>query len=766
MALNIPLIALILVPIAALVAIGLAIYLAFYVMKKEPGNEAMVRVAGYIEEGANAFIKRQYLTLSIFTGAVAIVVLLFLPNPLIEFGENDVTLWILKGTIPSYSPQELPTINWQQTVAYIVGSIASGFAGWLGMKVGVKANTRTAEAARKGLTPAFNVSFFGGAVMGLMVTGAALGGIIIFYAIWPEPGIVLGFSFGASTIALFAKAGGGIFTKTADVGADLVGKGEYDLPEDDPRNPAAVADNVGDNVGDIAGMGADLFDSYVASIVAAMILAAAYLAFGVDEVGNILVQVDIDMLVVYPIIISAVGLIASLIGILWTRFTVKEDPGKALNLGTYISTIAYVVLNALVTWICVQGLSPDGVTKLWKNNLAGALGLVAGVLIGFTTDYYTNDAKRPTQKVAEAAESGHAPVILSGFAYGLESVVAPTLGIIIAMAVSWFLDGVYGISTAGVGMLAIVATIVSNDAYGPIVDNARGIAEQGGLDEEVIRDCDRLDSAGNTAKAITKGVAIGAAALTVLALLYAYSGEARVANVDLLRANVLIGALLGSITPAYFSAVLIKAVDRNAQKMIAEIRRQFTEMPGILEGTQKADYARCVDIATKGSLQELVIPIAISIGAPIITGILFGVAGLSAFLAGTILSGLLFAILMSTAGGTWDNAKKYIEEGHHGGKGTEAHKAAITGDTVGDPFKDTAGPSINTLITVESLTATIFVGLFLVFNDGKGLLEFLNAPYLSNVPPWLIIILLAALTLLFAVIFVVIPLLKRNGNNN
>jgi len=763
MALGIPLITMI-VPIVAVISIGLAVYLAYNVIKKDPGNEAMQRVAGYIEEGARAFIKRQYLTLFSFVGVLAIVILLFLPNPLLlpadpKYGK----IWVAGGTA-----------NWVQMLAYIAGSVASGFAGWLGMLVGVKANTRTAEAARKGLAPAFNVSFFGGAVMGLAVTGSALGGIIIFYYIWPDPAVILGFSFGASTIALFAKAGGGIYTKTADVGADLVGKGEFNLPEDDPRNPAAVADNVGDNVGDIAGMGADLFDSYVASILAVMIIGASYGLTMMDEIGRLLLPEDINMLVAYPIIISATGLVASLIGIFYTRFTVKDNPGNALNMGTYISAIAYILINTLFTWICVAstGISLLGAEKLWRNNLAGVLGLAAGVIIGFTTDYYTNDEKKPVKNIAKSAQSGHATVILSGFSYGLESVVAPTIGIIIAAAISWLLDGVYGISTASKGMLAIIGTIVANDAYGPIVDNARSIAEQGGLTEEAIRDCDKLDSAGNTAKAITKGVAIGAAALTVLALLYAYSKEAGILpsfvedglGVDLLSANVLIGALLGSITPAYFSALLIKAVGRNAEKMIAEIRRQFTEIPGILKGTEKADYAKCVDIATKGALTELVLPIIISIGTPIIAGILFGVAGLAAFLAGTILSGFLFAILMSTAGGAWDNAKKWVEDGNLGGKGTEVHKAVITGDTVGDPFKDTAGPSINTLITVESLTATIFIGVFMLFNNGKGLLVFLNDFSLLNYPfpMWLNLVLLTLIALAFFGVFILPMLLKRN----
>jgi K(+)-stimulated pyrophosphate-energized sodium pump len=760
MALDVPLITIV-VPIVAVISIGIAIYLALNVMKKDPGNEDMVRVAGYIEEGATAFIKRQYITLFAFVGVLSIVILLFLPSPLLEsIDPRYGKMWVAGGKA-----------NWEQMIAYFFGSIASGIAGWIGMEVGVKANTRTAEAARKGLAPAFNVSFFAGSVMGLMVTGFALGGIIIFYYIWHDPGISLGFSFGASTIALFAKAGGGIYTKTADVGADLVGKGEFDLPEDDPRNPAAVADNVGDNVGDIAGMGADLFDSYVASIVAVMIIGASYMLTFSDEIGRLLSQIDIDMLVVYPIIISATGLVASLIGIMYTRFTVKENPGQALNMGTYISTIAYIVINTLFTWLCTlsNGVTQPLIEKLWRNNLAGILGLVAGVLIGFTTDYYTNDEKKPTRNIAKSAKSGHATVILSGFAYGLESVVMPTIGIIIAMAVSWLLDGVYGIATASVGMLAIIGTIVANDAYGPIVDNARGIAEQGGLDEEVIRDCDKLDSAGNTAKAITKGIAIGAAALTVLALLYAYSEEAGLVpsfngglGVDLLSANVIIGALLGSITPAYFSAILIRAVDKNAEKMIAEIRRQFTEMPGILKGTQKADYAKCVDIATKGSLRELVIPIIISIGTPVLTGILFGVAGLSAFLAGTIFTGFLIAILMSTSGGAWDNAKKWVEDGNLGGKGTEVHKAVITGDTVGDPFKDTAGPSINTLITVESLTATIFIGVFEYFNGGQGVLAFLNDFSKLNfiMPVWAILLILGIIAIVFIGIFVVPVLIK------
>ncbi|MFW9772613.1 MAG: sodium-translocating pyrophosphatase [Candidatus Thorarchaeota archaeon] len=680
--------------IAGIASLVLAYFLARLVMKEDPGNDRMVEVSGYIEKGAKTFIKVQYKVLAIFVGCLAIVIFFFLPSQL------DVTA------------RYAVFFNWEQALAYIIGSIASMLAGWMGMYVGVKANTRSAQACTKGTKAGFDVAFFGGAVMGLAVVGAALIGISIVYVIFGSPFVVLGFSFGASSIALFMKCGGGIYTKTADVGADLVGKAEYNLPEDDPRNPATIADNVGDNVGDIAGMGSDLFDSYVAAILAAMILAAA-LAFG----GTI---------IIFPLVLSGVGLMASVVGIGLIKWKGSQDPGKSLNNGTYVTTLIFAGLAALFVLFMSIGASSFVFEKLWKNYFATLLGLASGILIGFTSDYFTRDDRKPTHNIAESAREGHAVVILSGFSYGLISVVPPAIGIVLAMVFSYMLDGIFGVAMAAVGMLSIVGTIVSNDAYGPIVDNARGIAEQGDLGEEIIRTADRLDSAGNTAKAITKGFAIGAANLTVLALLFSYTEEAGISIVDLLNINVLIGAFIGVVVPALFSALLVLAVQRNAAKMVDEIRRQFESNPKILKGEEPADFSRTIAIATKGALRELIIPSIISIAIPLTVGVLFGIAALGAFLAGSILSGFVFAVFMANSGGSWDNAKKWIEDGNLGGKGTEVHKASITGDTVGDPFKDTAGPSINTLLVVMSLTASIFMGLLLLIGipGGTGLIAF------------------------------------------
>jgi K(+)-stimulated pyrophosphate-energized sodium pump len=692
--------------IVALIAGGFSLAMAFYfrylVLKEDPGNERMQEVAGYIEKGATTYLKVQYKILGIFVAVLFVVMLLFIPT---EMTADSVP--ILSGRL-----------NWEQALAYIIGAVGSMLAGWLGMYVGVKANTRAAQGCTIGIKKGFDVAFFGGSVMGLAVVGVALIGVSTIYWIFQNPLIVLGFSFGASSIALFMKCGGGIFTKTADVGADLVGKAEYDLPEDDPRNPATIADNVGDNVGDIAGMGSDLFDSYVASIVAAMILAAALVAG--DTSGSF---------IIYPIVLSGVGLIASLIGIFFIKWKGSEDPGKSLNYGTYFATVIFAGLGALIALLMTLDplLDPIYYGKIWFDYFAVLLGLASGLIIGFTSDYFTRDDRKPTRNIAHAAQEGHAVVILSGFSYGLISVVPPAIGIVFAMAFAFALDGFLGVAMAAVGMLSIVGTIVSNDAYGPIVDNARAIAEQGELGDDIIRTADRLDSAGNTAKAITKGFAIGAANLTVLALLFSYTAEAGVTVVDLLSVKVLIGAFLGVVIPALFSALLILAVQRNAAKMVDEIRRQFESNPKILTGEEAADFSKTIDIATKGSLRELVLPSIISIVIPIVVGILFGVAALGAFLAGAILSGFVFAVFMSNSGGAWDNAKKWIEDGNLGGKGTDIHKASITGDTVGDPFKDTAGPSINTLLVVMSLTASIFMGLLLLFGTpgGSGLLYFL-----------------------------------------
>lgn len=696
--------------ITGIISIFMAIYFRQLVMKEDPGNEKMVTVAGYIEEGAKTYIKIQYKILGIFVGGLFLVIFFLLPSPLAD-GERFLVF-----------------ANWEQALAYAIGSLGSMLAGYLGLYVGVKANTRAAQGCTVGTKKGFDIAFFGGSVMGLAVVGVALIGVSVIYWIFKDPFIVLGFSFGASSIALFMKCGGGIYTKTADVGADLVGKAEYDLPEDDPRNPATIADNVGDNVGDIAGMGSDLFDSYVASIVASMMLAAS-LAFIDSPIGNIAITSGVrDVLVIAPVVLCGVGLMASLIGIYFIKIKGSEDPGKALNNGTYFATIIFAGMSALFTWFLTfdPGLNADGVTLLWRIWVALVLGLFSGIVIGFTSDYYTRDDKKPTRNMAMAAKEGHAVVILSGFAYGLISVVPPAIGIIVAMTVAYILAGVFGVAMAAVGMLAIVGTIVSNDAYGPIVDNARGIAEQGELGEDVIRTADHLDSAGNTAKAITKGFAIGAANLTVLALLFSFTEEAGITamGINLLNVGVLIGAFVGVIIPAVFSALLVQAVQKNAGIMVEEIRRQFEENPKILTGEEAADFSKTIDIATKGSLRQLVLPSLLSIIVPLLVGVIFGVASLGAFLAGAILSGFVFAVFMSNSGGAWDNAKKWIEDGNLGGKGTEAHKASITGDTVGDPFKDTAGPSINTLLVVMSLTASIFMGFLLMFNGGLGLIPF------------------------------------------
>jgi len=695
--------------IAGVISIAMALYFRYLVLKEDPGNEKMQEVAGYIEKGATTYLKVQYKILGIFVIVLFVVMLLFLPS--------EMTGWNV--------PITAGRLNWEQALAYIIGAVGSMLAGWLGMYVGVKANTRAAQGCTIGTKKGFDIAFFGGSVMGLAVVGVALIGVSILYWIFQNPLIVLGFSFGASSIALFMKCGGGIYTKTADVGADLVGKAEYDLPEDDPRNPATIADNVGDNVGDIAGMGSDLFDSYVASIVAAMILAAALVAG--DLSGSF---------IIYPIVLSGVGLIASLIGIFFIKWKGSEDPGKSLNLGTYFSTLIFAGLGALFAFLMMLDplLDPSYHGKIWFDYFSVLLGLASGLIIGFTSDYYTRDDRKPTRNMAHAAQEGHAVVILSGFSYGLISVVPPAIGIAFAMAFAFILDGFFGVAMAAVGMLAIVGTIVSNDAYGPIVDNARAIAEQGDLGDDIIRTADKLDSAGNTAKAITKGFAIGAANLTVLALLFSYAAEAgltipipgsTIGDISLLNVRVLIGGFIGVVVPALFSALLIRAVQRNAAKMVDEIRRQFESNPKILSGEEPADFSKTINIATRGSLRELIVPSIISIVIPIVVGIIFGVAALGAFLAGAILSGFVFAVMMSNAGGACDNAKKWIEDGNLGGKGTETHKASITGDTVGDPFKDTAGPSINTLLVVMSLTASIFMGFLLLFDGGAGLLAFL-----------------------------------------
>jgi K(+)-stimulated pyrophosphate-energized sodium pump len=566
------------------------------------------------------------------------------------------------------------------------------------MVISTRANGRVAWAARSGLAKALSVGFFAGAVMGLAVVGFALIGMTILWMIFAEAEVVLGFSFGASSLALLAKAGGGIYTKTADIGADLVGKVELHLVEDDPRNPAVVADNVGDNVGDVAGMGADIFDSYVASVVSVMVLGSVLQVFQGDVIY-----------VIYPLVLCAVGILASLIGMIFVgRSGEASDPGRALNMGTIVTALIFAVFTAVMVNVLDFG------DRTWGVMWPVLAGLAAGIVIGFTSDRFTDIDQKAVQNTAAAAETGPALVILEGFSYGLLSIVPSIIGIVIAMVVSWVLatqfgvPGTYGVAIAAVGMLSITGMIMSADAYGPIVDNAKGCAEYGKEPPEVIAVCDRLDAAGNTAKAITKGFAIGAAALTVLALFSAYSETVGLDVLDIRNPGVIVGLFIGAMMPPLFSALLMLSVTRNAGVMVEEIRRQFREIPGLLEGTAEPDSARCVDIAAAGALKELVLPAILALLTPVVVGLVLGPAALGGFLAGSIVTGILFALLMANSGGLWDNAKKYIEDGAHGGKHSPAHDAAVIGDTVGDPFKDTAGPSLNTLITVMSLSATVF----------------------------------------------------------
>jgi len=640
---------------AALIGAGglvVSAWLYRHVSKQPAGNQRMVEISETIRSGANAYLRRQFITLAVFV--IAISALLF----------------FLRGV--------------ELALAFVLGSLCSGAAAYVGMTAALKANVRSANAATQGLNKAFPVAFYGGAVMGYSIVGLALIGISILYHIYLDTDAVLGFSFGASTLALFAKAGGGIFTKTADMAADLVGKVEVGIPEDDPRNPAVIADNVGDNVGDVAGMGADLIDSYIASIVSAMIIGTATLGAS----GATL-----------PLMFAAAGLAASLLGLLFVR---SDDPSTALNRGSLGTCAVFAVLSfILIKWIGAD----MGIFY------ATVSGMAAGVIIGFTTDYFTSDDAAPVNKIAESAKTGAATTILSGFSYGIVGTVPPVLGICVATIASWYFAGIFGVAMSAVGMLSTVAMTISSDAYGPIVDNAKGIAEQSGLGEQVVRITDKLDSAGNTAKAITKGFAIGAAALTVLSLFAAYANTVGISTIDLMNPYVMAGAFVGALMPPLISALLILSVEKNAFGMIEEVRRQFRENPAILKGEAKPDYARVVDMATVGALKELILPSVLAVVVPLVVGVILGKAALGGFLGGSIFTGIIFAQFMATSGGAWDNAKKFIESGAFGGKGSDAHKAAVIGDTVGDPFKDTAGPSLNTMITVMSLSATVFAPL-------------------------------------------------------
>ncbi len=680
----------------AAIAFLFAAYLYVWVKKQQQTNKRITEVAGLIRDGANTFMKREYKILAVFSGVVAILIVLFLPKP-IWSGANAMD-------------------NVAMAIAYICGTVLSAIAGKLGLIVASLSNGRSAEAAAKGIKTAFLIGFRGGSVMGLIVVGSAVLGVSAALWILGDATLLLGFSFGASSLALFAKAGGGIFTKTADVAADLTGKVELGIAEDDPRNPAVIADNVGDNVGDVAGMGADLFDSNVAALTSALVIAQALLG----EANQLL---GMTMVLCY----AAIGLLASILGIATARITKNGTPTGALNSSTYVTSAVFMVLTAVAT--AIWGFS-------WHIWGCSTLGLIVGVIIGLATDYFTDDSKPIVKKVAHASKSGPAFTVLSGVSYGFLSALPAMVGIAVSALVSYKLCGtealiaqygdnfpLFGISMAAVGMLSIVAMIISNDAYGPIVDNARGLAEMGGLGEDAIRIADELDSAGNTVKAVTKGFSIGAAGLTVISLLGTFMSEARAAGAviegfDIMDPTVFFGILIGAAIPAVFSAMLILGVDKNAQKMVAEIHRQFNTIPGLKEGKEGVvpEYDKCIDVATTGALRELIPAGLVAILSTIAVGFIGGPAAIGGFLLGNIVSGLLLSLFMSNAGGLWDNSKKYVEAGNEGGKGSEAHKAAVIGDTVGDPFKDTAGPSINTQITVVSLVASLLSALFVQFN--------------------------------------------------
>jgi len=683
---------------AGLLALGFAAVTGQRVLREDAGTESMRRIAGLIQEGAAAFLRREYTFLSGFVAVVAILIAAFV--------DYDVTgKFAALGVADAGAFTRLP----RNAIAYVLGGVASAAAGYIGMYIAVRANVRTAAKARVGLDPALRVAFSSGAVMGMTVVGISLVFIAVLYLAFQDHQPLTGFAFGASSIALFARVGGGIYTKAADVGADLVGKVEAGIPEDDPRNPATIADNVGDNVGDVAGMGADLFESYTGAIVATMSLAAiGIVGRGTNSVLPEGAASSYDAVAFsLPLGIMGVGAVCAVIGTFFVRTGEKADMGRllwALRAGIFgAGALTLVVTAVLIRWLALD------FNLFW----AVLVGLVAGQVIGTATEYYTAYEYRPTRQLAAQAVSGTGPVIIGGLALGMLSTTVPLLSIVAAIWITYELAGLYGIALSAVGMLSTLGITLATDAYGPVADNAGGIAEQAGLPPEVRERTDALDSLGNTTAATGKGFAIGSAVLTALALMVSYSQVTRVTSFNLLDVSVLLGLLIGALMPFLFSAMTMGAVGRAAMRMVEEVRRQFREIPGIMTGERPPDAAGAVRIATDGAIREMVLPGTIAVVAPIAVGTLLGAEALGGLLVGSIGAGALLALMMANAGGAWDNAKKYIEQGHHGGKNSEAHRAAVVGDTVGDPFKDTSGPSLNILLKLMAIVAVVFGPLFL-----------------------------------------------------
>ena len=680
---------------AGIVGLGFALVLTLDILRQDRGSEAVQAIGKAIQEGATAFLSLEYRLLAIFVVVIVVVIAVFI--------DYDVTGRVVDNTDRIEGDRSLPST----AIAYLAGAVGSALAGFVGMSIAVRANTRTTVKAQQGLNPALRIAFNSGAVMGVSVVGIGLIGITAIYWIFKDANIAAGFGFGASSIALFARVGGGIYTKAADVGADLVGKVEAGIPEDDPRNPAVIADNVGDNVGDVAGMGADLFESYVGSIIATIALAAAGATFlDLGDLSDTEANFDADLLLL-PILVAATGIFASILGTFLVRTGEGASMGRLLwSLRTGIFAAGAMVLVG--TGIAVQMLDLP-FELFWIV----VVGLVAGQIIGTASEVFTSYEFRFTRNIAAQAETGPATVIIGGMGLGMLSTLVPGVVVVIAMWMANELAGTYGVALAAVGMLSTLGITLATDAYGPVADNAGGIAEQAHLDPEVRERTDALDSLGNTTAATGKGFAIGSAVLTALALMAAYAQVTGTDVFDLRTTEVLMGLLVGAMMPFIFAALTMQAVGRAAYAMVNEVRRQFREIPGLMEGTAEADYARAVDISTKGAMREMVLPGLLAVVAPVAVGAILGAEALGGLLVGAIATGFLLAIMMANAGGAWDNAKKYIEAGHLGGKGSDQHAAAVVGDTVGDPFKDTSGPALNILIKLMSIVALVFAPLFL-----------------------------------------------------